>query len=455
MMKLIKYWNRYWFCPAAFFNLAICRIIIITFQLRALGFGIGLFKTDYHEFQRLSALPDFLYNPLPILRLLIWPFGWEYRLSFSDLVIVYWVTLIAGMLALLGLRTNFNLLIFAIGNIALQAFEYSFGDFHHPQSLMMIALLTLALSPAGEVLSIDDLWRRLRLNSKRRKFETFNIMDEAGAFAKWPLLLIQNMFALIYFDAALSKLYGTGFVLDWTNGFTLQYYLLQDGLRFSSDIGIWLGKNHAIVWILSWMTVLFEGTFFLVLLFPKLAWFYIPLGVAFHTGVYATLTAPFFQLIVLYTVFIPWALSFKTFYHRQRFLQSARRPQIFFNGHCPLCIRSMTMLRYFDWFDLLTFVDLKRRRPSLAGSHPEISPEDCQREMYLILPDGSVQKGFFAFRETFWYLPLLWPLLPAFYIPLAPAIGRKLYNLIASGRARFQRRSFETCLIHSSRDCSR
>jgi len=437
-------WNTYWYRPAPLVHLAICRIVIVAFQLYILT-RIG----HYDYFLILSELPDFVYDPLPVLHLLIWPFGWTYRPSFEIFQIVRWATLVAGVLALIGLRTNASLIIFAVGNLFMQALGSSFGDFHHSRGLAVIALSILALGPAGRVLSIDDLWRRLRVNSEKRRFEVFNIMDENSAFARWPLLLIQWMFALIYLSAATSKLGKAG--LDWVNGYTLQYYLLEDGLRWGSDIGVWLGQHHTVVWLLSWMTTLFEGTFFLVLLFPMLALIYIPMGVAFHTGIYLTMKAPFLVWFAIYSVFIPWVPIFKTLSHRMGFLQRAKKPELLFDGQCPLCIRSMTLLRYFDWFDRLAFADLDTQWQSLAKRHPGISLEDCRREMHLLLPGGSVQKGFFAFRKILGYLPLFWPLVLVFYFPLASAIGPKLYRLVASRRLRYEKCNPGSCSFHSGR----
>ena len=51
-------------------------------------------------------------------------------------------------------------------------------------------------------------------------------------FAAWPLRLIQILFALVYFDAGLSKLHASG--LDWVNGYTLQYYLATDAIWTSA-----------------------------------------------------------------------------------------------------------------------------------------------------------------------------------------------------------------------------
>jgi len=54
--------------------------------------------------------------------------------------------------------------------------------------------------------------------------------------------------------------------------------------------------------------LLFELTFFVVLIRPSLAWLYLPAGVMMHTGIYLTMKAPFFQYIALYSVFVPWAV---------------------------------------------------------------------------------------------------------------------------------------------------
>ena len=164
----------------------------------------------------------------------------------------------------------------------MQAYIYSFGEFHHPEALMMITLVILAMSPAGAALSVDDLRRRRSNFFERGRFENFNIFEKKSLFARWPLLLVQWIFALIYFSAFFSKISQAGF--DWMNGYTLQYYLIQDGIRWGSDLGIWLGQHHTVVLLLSWISIIFEGTFILVLIFPRLAWFYIPAGVAFQVG---------------------------------------------------------------------------------------------------------------------------------------------------------------------------
>src|SRR5262245_29214351 len=142
-MKVWHWWKRYWFRPAPLIYLAVCRIVFVAFQLLQLG----LFD-HRQEFTRLSAIPEALYHPLPVLRVLTFPFewfgsgslnwqAWQFRPSYEFLEVTYWLTCTAGILALVGLKTNLSLLVFAVGSIFLQAFLYSFHDFHHPEAILM------------------------------------------------------------------------------------------------------------------------------------------------------------------------------------------------------------------------------------------------------------------------------------------------------------------------------
>jgi len=126
------------------------------------------------------------------------------------------------------------------------------------------------------------------------------------------------MYVLIYTSAAISKLGKGG--LDWMNGYTLQYFMFQDALRWGSDLGLLIASSFVLSLVLSWFAILFESTFFLVLPLPKLALVYIPMGIAMHTAIYLTQRAPFPQFIVLYSVFVPWTWVFKTL--RSRFNRS-------------------------------------------------------------------------------------------------------------------------------------
>jgi len=438
LRHLWQQWKNYWFYPAPLFNLAILRIVAIGFQV------IYLFQKNFlSQLLEHAALPTALYAPLPILQLLSQWVGWGDRPTLLVLMSTFWLTVFTGVFALLGAGTRITVLLFAVGNLLIQAYLYSFGDFHHPDALLIISLLILAFSPCGQTLSVDDLRNRLKHNIQRREFVSFNLLAEKSKFAKWPLLLIQWLFSLIYLSAGLSKLESGG---SWMNGYTLQYYLVRDGLRWGSDLGVWLGQHHGLAIASSWFAVLFEITFCFVLLVPRLALIYVPLGIALHAGIYLAQRAPFFQFIALYVVFVPWAAVLRRLVQRQQPAQR-QKPEILYDGLCPLCIRSMTVVRYFDWLNQLTYSDLELRWNSLKEKYPQLSFEDCRREMHVLLPNGSTKRGFFAFREILRYLPPLWPLLGLFYLPLAGLVGPKTYGWVASRRSQFQHCTYDNCSV--------
>ncbi|MGH8656261.1 MAG: hypothetical protein ACREYE_30570 [Gammaproteobacteria bacterium] len=300
--SLNQFWNALWFKPGALLDLAILRIAAVACQLFWTHIGL---RDNLEEHSR---LPDEIYEPLFTLRLLTGSFGAEYRPSLEELSTVWFITLIAGVLSLIGFFTNINLLVFAIGSIFLQAYLYAFGELHHTEAVMMIALLALALSPAGRTLSIDSLIHRF-LGSKTR-----GVLSEESPYAGWPIRLIQWFFVLMYLSAFSHKMYTSG--LEWMNGTTLQYYLVQDSLRNAMPLGLWLSEHHTLVKMLQWMLVSFQLTFVLAVIFPMLRWIYVPMGLSMHFGILFTLNAPFIQWIVLYVVFIPWHAMFRRWFQK-------------------------------------------------------------------------------------------------------------------------------------------
>ena len=122
-------------------------------------------------------------------------------------------------------------------------------------------------------------------------------------------------------------------------------------------------------------------------------------------------------------------------------------PEILYDGFCPLCIRSITLLCYCDWFQQFNYIPVEEQWTTLQKTYPQLSLEACLAEIHLIFPNGSVKTGFFALREMIHYLPLLWPLLFILYFPGASLLGPKIYSFVASRRKRLTRCSFDSCSL--------
>jgi Vitamin K-dependent gamma-carboxylase len=306
----VRRWNEYWFRPAPYVDLAMVRLLVVACQLWLLLFWPNL-SPSFME--KLWALPDPLYDPITLLRLFLLPWGWDYRPSPQFMAIVYYVTVVFGLLAFVGFRTRLSLLVFMLGNAFMVTYVYSHGDFHHTEAPLIIGLGILALSPAGHVLSVDQLIRRQRGG---RSDEEEDVLTAQGPLAGWPIRLIQWLFVLIYLSAVLSKLVFEG-GLDWLNGYTLQYYMIQDTLRKGTLLGGWFSQYHYLVMLSQYAVVIFQVTFALAVIFPRLRWIYVPLGLGFHAGNWILLNAPFPEWMALYAVFIPWQRVFTMMARRE------------------------------------------------------------------------------------------------------------------------------------------
>jgi hypothetical protein len=133
------------------------------------------------------------------------------------------------------------------------------------------------------------------------------MLDETSPYARWPILLAQWTFALVYLSAFLEKLIFIG-GLDWLNGYTLQYAMANDTLRRGTLIGEWLQQHWLLLILGQYLTVAFQGTFWASLVFPRLKLLYVPLGFSFHLLILAALKAPFYHWMGAYAIFVPWTV---------------------------------------------------------------------------------------------------------------------------------------------------
>lgn len=112
------------------------------------------------------------------------------------------------------------------------------------------------------------------------------------------------------------------------------------------------------------------------------------------------------------------------------------RPVLLYDGLCPLCRRSVAILRRLDWLRRIDYQDA-RQADRLPRTEPPLDPQRLLEEMHLVAGAGrSVYHGFGAFRWLAWRLPLLWLVVPLLYVPGVPWLGQRVYLWIA--RHRFQ-----------------
>lgn len=284
MNRLLATWNAYWFPTASTLNLAGARIVAVAAQV------FWFFPSLTGQINLVSKNEAFV-DPQPLIRLLDALAPRELIFNPGTFTLIYWVTFVAGLLALVGLRTRTSLLLLALGNLFFVSHRYSYADVHHPEALFAIFLLALALAPAGDSLSIDAFLRR------RRAGAAGAVATDTSDTAMWPLKLAHVLLAMTYFSTGISKLLSGG--LRWMNGYTLQNDIFSDAINRNIPFGIWLAQQRTLCILLSVGTILFEVFFFVSLLLPRTAPLFFLGGILFHVGLYVTSGHPFFQHIVM------------------------------------------------------------------------------------------------------------------------------------------------------------
>jgi len=373
------------------------------------------------------------YLPLPALKILMLPFGpWGIRPEPMFLHAVWLLAVATGITSLLGLYTRPSLLAFAATNTLLIAHSYSYGEYHHPEALMIIALWTLVLSPSGSALSLDNLQTRLDVATYGKRFVPLRTVSRESELAGWPLRLIQWCLALAYFSAAISKLINGG--LAWFNGYTLARYIGTDAVERGSAPGVWFASQISLLIVLAMLTVAIELTFFLGVLFPILTPLYVFLGIGMHVGIYLLQRAPFPQHVALYVVFIETLRrQFGPLFQRRR---PAPRWAAIYDELCPLCRRTMVFLDSMDWRKRLTLIESEGQWPRGSAAAPSRTPDQSQQTLLVIGPDATIYRDFLGFRKLTGLLPPLWPLWPVLHCPGFRRLGPWIYRLLADGSAR-------------------
>lgn len=287
----------HWFAPASLLDLAMVRIVVVATEL------VSLLVPGPSSLGRqlwLSHAPAPTFMPFPALKVLMLPFGWGARPGPMFLHAVWIGALVFGILALIGLSWRLALALFAAASTLLIAHAYSYGEMHHGQALLVIALWVLCFAPSGAALSVDALLDRRR--RARRSVRVEAPGADSSPFARWPLRLIQWLLVLAYLSAAISKLTMGG--LDWLNGYTLAYYFVQDGMIHRDGLALFVARFPAVCALLAAGALLFELTFAVAVLRPRLAWVYVIAGTVMHTTIFVLQHAVFFQFIALYIVFL-------------------------------------------------------------------------------------------------------------------------------------------------------
>ncbi|HHI79513.1 MAG TPA: DUF393 domain-containing protein [Planctomycetes bacterium] len=392
--------------------------------------------------------------------------------------IVFAILLASACLGFAGLLTRLSCWVAAPLSAYWTAVAYAYTQPHHDKVAFSIALFALALGPSGARLSLDSLLARYR---RARRGEDPLQVPKTDPFAMFPIRLIQWTLVIGYTAPGWSKLLIAG--PQWMNGYTLMGIMMEHHGPLAPFFAsrLWLC-------VLGSVLVFFvQTTFAAVLIWPKARWFYLPGALFFHTMTWLTMdTGPYITLWLVLCAFLPlerlplvarlwWRRSrtmLRTLLHRTLlfllffalpayvlwifarilplwvvlliacpfvdslvlFLRSSRWDLIY-DGGCGICRRALAVLAASDWGMRLRVLDFRSSR-AVSLRHPDLTYEEMDTDIHLVLPGNRVYRGFDAYRKLAWLIPLYSPLAPFLYLPGVASLGRKIYRHVADHRSR-------------------
>ena len=336
--------------------------------------------------------------------------------------------LVWGLSALgltVGLRTRLSAVVNYIFWVLFTSFTPMWRDFDGGFDQLMISSgLMLIFLPSERALSLDLLWEKLQ---RSRPGQRYQPRTQVPVLAYYLPVLISLGF--LYFDSAIHKLFSP----HWRHG-----------------MGAWLPSSHPyyvspidMSWLLEikWLEQLIGYTIIVFqFVFPFLFWhrlFRVPLllfGVLFHTGITVSLNIyPFgLGMLVHYALLVP----FSWWRRLGRFIQLDQpRLKVYYDGQCPLCLKTVIVGEHFDIRRGVAFYDLQThaaKEPALA----DLSEETLLQDLFAVDQDGNRSQGLDTYIQILkamgYPTPLAWLLqLPGIY-----HLATRIYRHVADSRER-------------------
>ncbi|MDE3041919.1 MAG: DUF393 domain-containing protein [Nitrospirota bacterium] len=392
--------------------------------------GILLLFTLLEDLPSIAWLPAETRHPAGVMALLYaLPFGFD-RLVASETGL-HALQLLTELLLFLGMVGYGTRLVIPLGAICFFLLggilrDYSFN--WHQGWLPLYLITILAFTPCRDGWSVDRLWRVLR-------GQPVPDSGRAAPVYGWSRYACWVAIAVTYWETGLCKLRDGG--LTWWDPSGLRATWYEDTLvprEFSWSLSLHLTQvPDAVIALAGAFVLVFESLWIMVLFSNTARKIFPPLTIMFHTGVLLLQKILFFDLMLLQLLFFDLTGIRKAI--ARRLEAGYGRIQVLYDGHCPLCNRTIRVLGFFDLFARLEFLDFRRldladynRRHELA-----LTIEDLDREMYVI-SGGKAYIGYYGYRVLALALPAFWPLCPLLFFPGVSWVGERVYGYIARNR---------------------
>ncbi len=256
--------------------------------------GLFLFDTVFESYSALGSLPPTLLRPTGVMKFLPWSF-YDALQTQGGMLTLKTVMLGSLLLSTAGFLTPFSTKTSLLLVGFYQGLLRSFGHFNHDEMIAIYFLVVLAFTPCGEAFSLDSR----RGGTKK----------DRPAFAyKYPILLMQLLLAWAYFSSALIKLRVAGLkYLSPDNLPALAIFHSLDNLHDTAFRGaFWLPQIREYLPYVVGLILLWELLFPLAILFRRVRWLILGIGIVFHISTVFLMNIFFPHQLLMYVVFVNW-----------------------------------------------------------------------------------------------------------------------------------------------------
>jgi predicted DCC family thiol-disulfide oxidoreductase YuxK len=320
--------------------------------------------------------------------------------------------------ALVGFFSRTSAGLAALLSVYVLGIPQLYGKVNHYHYLVAFAAI-LAASPCGDALSVDAV-----RNAWRRANDGQTAPPGPSMFYALPLRFVWLLMGLLYFFPGFWKLWSSGF--DWIFSDNLRLQMYSKWVEYGDWIPFFRLDQHPVLSQMGALfTIGFEISFVFLIFFPSLR-LLAPLGgLVFHTLTYVFMCI-FFNVTAFYVAFVDWSALLMRL-GRWFFPEPL---SLVYDGRCPTCRRTIAIIRAFDFFGRVSYVDASDPDALRVNGLGWLDLDALEPDVHAVIGYRS-WRGAAAYRVLGPRTPLLWPVLPLLTRPVAA----RVYRHVADSRS--------------------
>lgn len=380
---------------------------------------IGLFRVLFglitlQEIFFLNYFHHLIFDPIPFM-----------DMEFPMIHFFIWIWGAVAACLMVGYHSQFA----ALANYAFWIVFVNFTPMHRDfdggfDAFMIGANFFLLFMPIDKRFSLDELRRKLN-----QPFEDSVDSSSARVSGLAVTLPVTICLGFLYFDSAIHKM----FAEHWRNGLgawlpaSMPYYI--SALDFS-----WWLNQESLQKVIGYGIIVFQFTFIFCWRHRWLQPAYFLFGAGLHLGITLVLNIyPFgLGMLIFYALVAPsdWYQAFG------RAIKCPNRTlTVFFDEQCPLCRRTVIILRHFD---ICAAIDFKGMQ-TYANQYTELSAVDDElllRDLYALDGAGKLYAGIDTYAQILKKMRYPYPVGLLLTLPGVRTVAAAVYRRIADNRIR-------------------